>query len=155
MIKKIILSAVLFITTISAQTIRDIIQPINLSESKPVTIFLSDLFYSKDYSDIKFYDNPSVNIGYDKLSMNLTLSPGEDMSGLDLVEFTLDKGNYFIPVILRKVKNYKFTYKTLEAPEKVNLFGQFNSWNRQNIPMTKVEPGVYDVEIPLDPGRFS
>ncbi|MCJ7552455.1 MAG: alpha-amylase family glycosyl hydrolase [Ignavibacteriaceae bacterium] len=154
MIKKIILSAVLFITTISAQTIGDIIQPINLSESNPVTVLLSDLFYAKDCSDAEFYDNQSVNVSYDKLSMNLTLPPKENMSGLHLVEFTLDAKNYFISVILRKVKNYKFTYKTWETPEKVNLFGQFNSWNRQNVPMTKVESGLFEVEIPLDPGRY-
>lgn len=154
MIKNILLSAILFITTITAQPIREIIQPVNLSESNPVTVLLSDLFYVKDYSSIKFYEHPFVDITYDKLTMNLTLSPRTEAPGLYLVEFTLDARDYFIPVILRKSQKYKFTYVTTEKPKQVNLFGQFNSWNRQNILMAETEPGVYEVEIPLDPGRY-
>ncbi|MBS4033990.1 MAG: alpha-glucosidase C-terminal domain-containing protein [Ignavibacterium sp.] len=154
MIKNILLSAILFITIITAQPIREIIQPVNLSESNPVTVLLSDLFYVKDYSSAKFYENRFINVTYDKLTMNLTLSPKTDQPGLYLIEFTLDARDYFIPVVIRKSQNYQFTYVTKEKPETVNLFGQFNSWNRQNVPMTETEPGVFRVDIPLDPGRY-
>lgn len=154
MIKNIIITVSLIISTITAQPIRDIIHPINLSESNPVTVLLSDLFYVKDYSSIKFYEHRYVDINFDKLTMNLTLSPKGSVTGLHLVEFTLDARDYFIPVVMRKVQQYDFTFVTRGKPEKVNLFGQFNSWNRQSIPMTESEPGVFRVNIPLDPGRY-
>lgn len=154
MIKNILLSTILFITTITAQPIREIIQPVNLSESNPVTVLLSDLFYVKDYSSVKFYEHQFIDINFDKLTMNLTLSPKGNVTGLHLIEFTLDARDYFIPVVMRKVQRYDFTFVTKSKPEKVNLFGQFNSWNRQNIPMTETEPGVFRVDIPLDPGRY-
>lgn len=154
MIKTLLLTAILFTSIMTAQPIRDIIHPINLSESNPVTVLLSDLFYVKDYSSIKFYEHPIVDINFDKLTMNLTLSPKGNVTGLHLIEFTLDARDYFIPVVMRKVQRYDFTFVTKGKPEKVNLFGQFNSWNRQNIPMTESEPGVFRVNIPLDPGRY-
>lgn len=154
MIKKIIIPVFLLITTITAQPIRDIIQPITLSESNPVTVLLSDLFYVKDYSSAKFHDNNFINVNYDRLTKNLTLSPKSGGPGLYLIEFTLGAKDYFIPVIIRKSQKYKFRFVTKEKPEMVNLFGQFNSWNRQNIPMTQTAPGIFEIEIPLDPGRY-
>jgi glycosidase len=154
MIKYIIITATLIISTIAAQPLKDIIHPINLSESNPVTVLLSDLFYAKDYSSVKFYEHKYVDINYDKLTMNLTISPKKNITGIHLIEFTLDARDYFIPVVMRKVQRHNFIFVTKLKPEKVNLFGQFNSWNRQNIPMTETEPGVFSVDIPLDPGRY-
>lgn len=153
MIKLLFLS-VLFFSTGIAQIIRDVIQPVTLSESNPVTVLLSDLFYTEDYSSIKFYEHNSINVVYDNLTLNLTLSPKTEFNGLNFVEFTLDSRDYVIPVIQRKSLKYKFTFKTSRKPAMVYLFGQFNSWNRQNIPMTKTQEGIFEVEIPLDPGRY-
>ncbi|MCK7525307.1 MAG: glycogen-binding domain-containing protein [Ignavibacteriales bacterium] len=39
--------------------------------------------------------------------------------------------------------------------KQVSLFGQFNSWDRQNLPMKDSNgDGIFEVEIPLDPGRY-
>ncbi|MCW8996689.1 MAG: alpha-amylase family glycosyl hydrolase, partial [Psychromonas sp.] len=40
-------------------------------------------------------------------------------------------------------------------PKRVNLFGQFNSWDRNSLPMSDIEgKGIYEISIPLDPGRY-
>ncbi len=42
-----------------------------------------------------------------------------------------------------------------EPPKVVNLFGQFNGWNRENLPMKDEDgDGIYNISIPLDPGRY-
>jgi hypothetical protein len=50
--------------------------------------------------------------------MNLTLSPKGNVTGLHLIEFTLDARDYFIPVVMRKVKRYDFTFVTKGKPRK-------------------------------------
>ncbi|HQJ46032.1 MAG TPA: alpha-amylase family glycosyl hydrolase, partial [Ignavibacteriaceae bacterium] len=47
------------------------------------------------------------------------------------------------------------TYKPESGEKQVNLFGQFNSWDRQSLPMKDLDgDGTLEVEIPLDPGRY-
>ncbi|MCK7525590.1 MAG: hypothetical protein MZV64_52295 [Ignavibacteriales bacterium] len=59
------------------------------------------------------------------------------------------------PLKLTKSQKYLFTYKPQAGEKQVNLFGQFNSWDRQNLPMKDSNgDGILEVEIPLDPGRY-
>ena len=72
MIKKILFAVFLTATIINSQTIRDLIQPINLYENQTTKVLISDLFYSEDYS-VEFLPNLNVDVGYDAASKEVSL----------------------------------------------------------------------------------
>ena len=134
--------------------IQDIIQPINLEEGVEKEIVISDLFYAENY-DLAFSPNANVTIHYDKANNTLKMKAKEGFTGLDLLGFTFENQNYQIPFKLQPRKKYLFTYKTKGKPKQVNLFGQFNSWDRSSLPMSDEDrKGIYQINIPLDPGRY-
>src|SRR3989304_1002265 len=153
--KRLILSFVfLTITVTNTQPIHDLSPPINLFQNQTTKVLVSDLFYSEDYS-AEFLPHPNVDVVYDAASKEISLTPKNTFSGIGLVSFNLDNVQYEIPVKLVQSKTYKFTYKPSAADKQVNLFGQFNSWDRQNLPLKDNDSdGVLEIEIPLDPGRY-
>jgi glycosidase len=154
MIKKFLSLSLLFISISFSQTIYDLIQPINLSEDKSLTIPLCDIFYSEDYQ-IEFLPNNFVDISYNNSTQEVTLLPHKNFSGLTLITFRYFGKTYELPVKLNKTKKYLFTYKPKAGEKQVNLFGQFNSWDRQNLPLKDSNgDGILEIEIPLDPGRY-
>ena len=154
MIRNIFLSIILTFTTMYSQTIQDLIQPLNLNQVGITNIVLSDLFYSDNY-DIKLGSNKNIKSWLNAAGDSIFFLPQNDFTGLDLVSFELGNKAFEIPVKLNKTKIYKFIYKPDPTDEQVNLFGQFNSWNRQNLPMKDLNnDGILEIEIPLDPGRY-
>jgi glycosidase len=154
MIRKTILSFLILFSFVKAQIIYDLIEPINLGQNDTTFVLLSDLFFSNDYQ-VEFKPNKQVSHSFNKESLELTLVPSKDFSGLTLIEFKYFGKDYVIPVQRFKAKKYLFTYKANPTDKQINLFGQFNSWNRQNLPMTdKNGDRIYEIEIPLDPGRY-
>jgi len=153
--KRLILSFVfLTITVTNTQPIHDLIPPINLFQNQTTKVLVSDLFYSEDYS-AEFLPHPNVDVVYDAASKEISLTPKNTFSGIGLVSFKLNNEIYEIPVKLIQSKTYKFSYKPSVADKQVNLFGQFNSWDRQNLPLRDNDSdGVLEIEIPLDPGRY-
>lgn len=154
MIKKILFLILILYSALSAQKIRDLIQPISISESSVTEALISDIFFVRDYSAVNFFDNDFIDVQYDKISGKVSFTSKNNDPGIYMAEFSIGGINHVIPVILRKTSKYRFVYQTTGSPERVNLFGQFNSWNRENLPMTKVEEGLFEIEIPLDPGRY-
>ena len=148
-------SVIIFISSISfSQSIHDLIQPVNLSQDHPTTVLISDIFYSDNY-DVEFTSSKNINVNYDKSTMEVLFTPKNNFSGMELISFKLNGDVYQIPAKLTKSKKYLFTYKPQAGETRVNLFGQFNSWDRQNLPMKDMNgDGVLEVEIPLDPGRY-
>lgn len=152
--KKILFTIVLLTTLSFSQTLHDLIPPINLYQNQTTKVLVSDLFYSEDYS-LEFLPNPNVEVSYDAVSQNISLVPKSNFSGIGLVSFKLNNEMYEVPVKLIKSKMYLFTYKPAASDKQINLFGQFNSWDRHNLPMKDTNgDGVLEVEIPLDPGRY-
>lgn len=157
--KKFFVSILLIIIAISCsqnntKKIADIIQPINLEEGVEKEIVISDLFYAPDYNLI-FAPNENLIVEHDTVNNILKLKAKEGFTGLDVLAFTLENQPYHIPFKLQPRKKYLFTYKPKGKPKKVNLFGQFNSWDRGNLPMDDSDGnGVYEIGIPLDPGRY-
>jgi 1,4-alpha-glucan branching enzyme len=47
----------------------------------------------------------------------------------------------------------KFEFPSPEA-KKVSLVGNFNDWNSQANPMKKDKKGIWNVALPLEPGRY-
>jgi cyclomaltodextrinase / maltogenic alpha-amylase / neopullulanase len=152
--KKVLFIFVLITTLSFSQTIHDLIPPINLYQNQTTKVLISDLFYAEDYN-VEFLPNSNVDVGYNAASKEVSLTPKDNFSGIGLVAFKLNNMTYEIPVKLIKSKTYLFTYKRAPTDKQVNLFGQFNSWDRQNLPMKDTNgDGVLEVEIPLDPGRY-
>ncbi|MEJ2507338.1 MAG: alpha-amylase family glycosyl hydrolase, partial [Ignavibacteriaceae bacterium] len=136
------------------QHLADIIKPVNLNTEDTTKILLSDLFYSEHY-DVKFLPNKNFNVVFNNEENTIAIIPINNFTGLDLIPFELNNTTFEIPVKSQLKKKYLFTYKPAGKPKVVNLFGQFNSWNRQNLPMKdKNGDGVYEISIPLDPGRY-
>jgi glycosidase len=134
--------------------IEDIIQPINLEEGIEKEIVISDLFYASNYKLI-FTPNDNFTVVYDTVTNVVKLKAKEGFTGLDVLSFTYENQQYQIPIKLQPRKKYLFTYKPKGKPKQVNLFGQFNSWDRASLPMEDSDGnGVYEIRIPLDPGRY-
>jgi glycosidase len=134
--------------------INDIIQPINLEEGVEKEILVSDLFYAPNYKLI-FTPNRNLDIVHDTLKNILKIKAKDGFTGLDVLGFTFENQQYQIPIKLQPRKKYLFTYKPKGKPKQVNLFGQFNSWDRGSLPMNDADSnGVYEINVPLDPGRY-
>ncbi len=154
MIRNFLFAVILTTHLANSQPIYDLIPPINLYQNQTTKILISDLFYADDYN-VEFLASPNSEVGYDAVSKEVSLTPKDNFSGIGLVTFKLNNSTYEIPVKLIKSKMYLFTYKPTPTDKQVNLFGQFNSWDRQNLPMKDTNgDGVLEIEIPLDPGRY-
>jgi glycosidase len=140
--------------TSNKNLIKDIISPINLTAGKIDSVLISDLFYSDDY-DVHFVDNKNISVNYNKNSGMIYFQPDEKFSGITLVDFIIDGEAYSIPVRSQILRKFKFTFKPDKNYKVLNLFGSFNGWDRTNLSMTdKNNDGVFEVEIPLEPGRY-
>lgn len=154
MLKNILIISFIFFSVNFAQTIQDLIQPVNLLQDQPTKVMISDIFYSNSY-DVEFTSSKNVDVSYDNSTMEVSFNPKKDFSGMELISFKHLGEIYQIPVKLTKSQKYLFTYKPLSGEKQVSLFGQFNSWDRHNLPMKDINgDGVVEVEIPLDPGRY-
>lgn len=143
---------IIFFTKINPQELHDLIQPITLQNGFEKEILVSDLFYSDDYS-LKFNSLNNFNIVYNEINKLLKVTPSENSEGFYLIPFELKNKKFQIPVFVEKKIKHKFIYKSDIKVNKVNLFGTFNSWNRENLPMEKIN-NQYELEILLEPGRY-
>jgi cyclomaltodextrinase len=154
MFKKFLLLTIIIYSFGYTQTIRDLIQPINLLQDKPTKILVSDIFYFDNYN-VQFLCSKNIDVRYDKILNEVTFTPKKNFSGMELVSFKQNGEVFQIPVKLIKSPKYLFNYKPQAGEKQVNLFGQFNSWDRQNLPMKDIKgDGTLEVGIPLDPGRY-
>jgi cyclomaltodextrinase len=154
-----ILTIVLALTTFSCaqqqqSTITDLIKPVTLKQGTTTILILSDLFYADKY-DVNFVPTKNFNIQVDDIENTVEITALNNFSGLDLISFNLSGKTFELPVKLEVKKEYSFTYKPDGTPERVNLFGQFNGWDRENLPMKDEDgDGIYNISVPLDPGRY-
>ncbi len=136
-----------------AQQINDLIPPIHLTVGKVDSIPVSDLFY-RQYYNVKFTSDKKINVIYRPIDNMLFFHPLNNFEGMDLLRFQLGNRYFHIPVISTLKEKHTFKYKPEGNPKNVNLFGSFNGWNRENIPMHKNKEGIYETNVPLDPGRY-
>jgi glycosidase len=141
------------IEVFSQNYISDIIKPIKLVSGKEKQINLSDLFYSENY-DLKFYENKNLLIK--KINRDsVSVTSNSNFEGITVIDFKIDMNTYSIPVISKKEKLYKFTFKPEKKFDNIFLFGSFNGWNRQDIHMTDHDnDGIYEAEVALEPGIY-
>jgi glycosidase len=134
------------------QSINDLILPLHLTAGTVDTVLISDLFYSPDYN-LNFQTNKNISTEYKKDKQTLIVKPGNDFEGVGLIDFKVNNSVYSIPFISTKIKIQKFELRLNDRPEKVNLFGSFNGWNRENLPMKYDKKSrSYSISVPLEPG---
>jgi len=148
----------LFLQTIRAQEISDLIEPIKLTAGKSDTLLISDLFYAKSY-DLKISGNENINFSFNQSSKKLVLKPEVSFKGFTLLEFSLGKKSYVIPLVLqdqaKKLQSFTFRYKPEKKPANVVVIGSFNNWNREWNPLIeKGNSGIYEAVVNLEPGNY-
>lgn len=138
-----------------AQTkIKDIIKPIKLTAGNSATVMVSDLFYSDNYQ-IEFTPNLNITTNYDEEAKELKITADKNFEGMTILEFTHQKNLYHIPIISKKEIYYKFTFKPGKEYKQLTLFGSFNGWNRQDLPMIDDDgDGIFEAEVALEPGVY-
>ncbi|MDX1799144.1 MAG: isoamylase early set domain-containing protein, partial [Candidatus Lokiarchaeia archaeon] len=148
-----IILTISFLTNISAQKIKDLIEPVNLIAGRMDSTLISDMFYANDYAGITLDHNPAIKAKFNFDKSKLIFNPPPDTEGLFLVGFSFYKNHYVIPVRVIQQQMVKFKFKPEKKYAKVFLFGSFNSWNRSDLQM-KESNGEYEITIPLEPGRY-
>ncbi len=148
-----VLSAFMLADNFYSQEISDIIPPLRLNAGVADTFLVSDLFYAEDY-DIHFNQNSDVSVDYNPSKNLLVVTPKTSFEGMTTIGFMMDGAEFAIPVIVSLQQEHKFSFKSEgEKYDKVNLFGSFNGWNRENFPMIK-DKDTFSISIPLDPGTY-
>lgn len=133
---------------------RDLIKPLTLTSGKEKSFVVSDLFYSDNYN-LKFENNPVLKTSFDSGKNYLTIITAENFEGITLLEFEADMNLYAIPVISKNEKLYKFNFTPEKKYENLTLFGSFNGWNRQELPMKDEDGnGEFEIEVALEPGVY-
>jgi len=134
--------------------IDDIIQPIRLIAGKPDTILVSDLFYYPSYP-ANFSSNRHITTDYLQNSNQLVLTAAPQFEGMTLLDFDLGNETYRLPIRVEIKQKHTFRYRPENKSKSISVFGSFNSWNRENLPMhDKDGDGEYEIEVGMDPGRY-
>lgn len=134
--------------------ITDIIPVVRLLSGQTDSILVSDLFYADDY-DIKFEDHQNIEIDYLKDSQTLILKPDDNYEGMTLVNFEIKDETYSIPVTVELLQVHKFVYRPKKNYNSITLFGNFNQWNRRNLPMKDEDgDGTYEISLPFEAGKY-
>ncbi len=151
-----IIILVLF-TGCSKQTedrIDDIIPVVKLLAGNTDSVLVSDLFYVENYN-LQFAQSPNIDVKYLKNERTLILTPKDEFEGMTLVDFEYEGDSYSIPVKVKKLQKHTFTFPEGKAYNSVNLFGSFNQWNRNNLPMQdEDDDGTYEITLSFEPGTY-
>jgi len=138
----------------SRHEIKDVIPVVKLFSGQTDSVLVSDLFYSENY-DLKFSDNSDIEIKYLQDSRILILRANNNYEGMTLVNFDFHGENYSIPVTVELQQTHTFTFSPKKEYNSITLFGNFNQWNRQNLPMTDEDgDGTYEITLPFEAGKY-
>ena len=138
----------------SKNEITDIIPVVKLEAGNTDSVLVSDLFFAQNY-DLNFADNPNLELKYLKDSKTLILRANDDYEGMTLVDFAYHNSVYSIPVVVEKLQKHTFTFTPQKEYKSITLFGSFNQWNRQTLPMTDDNlDGTYEITLPFEAGTY-
>ena len=79
--------------------------------------------------------------------------------GATLLEFSIAKGKYSIPILVNSAAassvSHTFRYRTESPVRTVTVEGNFNNWNKESDPLQDVDgDGMYERSILLEPGSY-
>jgi len=144
--------------SVFADGLPDCIQPVKLTPGGVDTILVSDLFYAKNY-DLTFRENEHLSISFDGRTAKLAITARHNDFGATLLAFTLNGVTSHIPVIMSSGAHAQHTHTFVFRPDSamhtVAVTGSFNNWNKVRDQLKDVSgKGVYELEVPLDPGSY-
>jgi cyclomaltodextrinase len=135
-------------------SITDLIQPLHLQAGRSDTLDIRDIYFAKDYQ-LRFLLHPQISIKYDSLRGRLILKPEKNYQGLSLISFVFSGKAYEIPVLSTVLQEHIFSYKSKNEIKTINVFGSFNSWNRNDLPLADLDgDGIYTITLSFEPGRY-
>ena len=155
-IKLLILAMVFFFFNCTAKEpgIKDLIKSVTMISGVQDSLYVSDLFYAKDYS-LTFDENENFEVDYKKSNGYVYIKPANDFEGFSFITFSHEGEKYQILIKVRKLEEVKFSFKPEKDYKFISLFGSFNSWNRENLEMKdNNNDGVYEITVPFEPGSY-
>jgi len=150
-----LLTTIIFSSSSPCQEINEIIQPINLTAGEKKTFLISDFFYSDKEYRIIFDPDNSLKVFYEAENSLVDITSLKGSEGYGILQFYFYDKTYHILYKTEFRETIFFSFKLWKPVERVNLFGSFNGWNRENLLMTDEDgDGIYSTGIPLEPGRY-
>lgn len=142
-------------TLVAKPTNEDLIKTINLTAGTKKVVLISDLFYAPNYKNVVLKGDNKVTPTFNSSTQEITLAADAGAEGFTVVSLTSSSKTYAIPVVINQPIYRTFNLRPSKKYAKLNLFGSFNSWNRDEFPMTDPDgDGVFSVTIPVEPGNY-
>ncbi len=146
---------VLIVSSSFSQKINDLIPLLNLSAGEEKTFLISDLFYSGKEYRVTFSPDSTLKVFYEAENSQVDITSFNSSEGYSVLPFIFYDKTYSILCKTEFQQTIFFSFKPWKSVKRVNLFGNFNGWNRENISMTDDDSdGVYSIGIKLEPGRY-
>ncbi|GAB4377132.1 MAG: hypothetical protein Kow0042_24400 [Calditrichia bacterium] len=134
--------------------ITDLIPPVSLKSGVEDTLRIDDLFYAENYN-LSFLPHKEIGIKYDPRQQLLMLKPSQDYEGLTFIDFQFHGDTFSIPLNITRLYKHTFRLKPAGKYERIQLFGSFNSWNRESLRLKDPDnDGIFEITVPLEPGRY-
>lgn len=133
--------------------IRDPFDVLNLTVGESVTVPISDLYYLPRYKPA-FSPPKGIRVSIDA-RQQVTFSATEEAEGFRIISIKEGSYRYDLPVLVNIKPTNVFRFTPTSLPQKITLFGSFNGWNRESLPLTDPDgDGVYGITVPLDAGSY-
>jgi len=153
--KKFLITLLIIPSFSFSQEIYDLIPLINLPSGEKRSLQINDLFYSNLDYRITFMPDSSLKVFYDTTNGLVEITSLKESEGFGVLPFDFYNKTYYIFYKTTFRQTVFFSFKPWKQISRVNLFGTFNGWNREQLPMTDEDnDGVYTTGIPLEPGRY-
>ncbi|RPI71269.1 MAG: hypothetical protein EHM47_10590, partial [Ignavibacteriales bacterium] len=144
----------LFASCSFPQEINELIKPLNLSSGEEKIFLISDLFFADAEYKVKFKPDNSLKVFYEPETGEFKITSLKN-SGYSVLPFIFYDSTYHILLKTEYKQSVNFSFKPDKPVEKLNLFGNFNGWNRENLPMHDTDDdGIYSTQVKLEPGRY-
>jgi len=117
------------------------------------TFTVADFFVQAD--GLRFLAVEGVHAEILPDGQRFVFAPGQEAEGLYLILVRQEgRDERLFPVKVRQLAAVPFRYPATEGVERVNVFGQFNDWNRAARPLTQAEDGSWHTELLLEAGVY-
>ena len=115
---------------------------------------LERILFSDQY-DLSFSTNENLEVNYNSDSRDISVTPNDDFYGLTFLEFQNNGRELLLPVLVEKKIDVTFNYTPDTSVTNVYLMGNFNTWKRNDIPMTDPDQdGTYSTTIKMNTGVY-
>ncbi len=117
-------------------------------------IRVQDLFYAEDYRTLSFREHPHLDTDLSEDNTLLSLHADKDFSGYTTLRFEYNKDLYDMPVKVTRRQDVRFRYAADSSVNRVTVFGNFNFWDRDQLPLERSSSGAFVLTVPFEPGRY-